>query len=463
MFSVVSRASPQSGRIAPQMDHIARKKKRMTPFQTIILGFAAVVLVGALILMLPISSAQGNFTPFHEALFTSTSAVCVTGLVIHDTGTYWSYFGKSVILLLIQVGGLGVITVAASFALLSGRKISLLQRSTMEEAIAAPKVGGIVRLTGFILKATFLMEFAGAVAMMPVFIKDHGPSGIFMAFFHSVSAFCNAGFDVMGKSSGAFSSLTSYSSSIVINVVIMLLIIIGGIGFLTWEDVYTNKFHLKRYRMQSKVIFTVTGILILLPAVFFFIFDLSDLPMKERILGSFFQAITPRTAGFNTYDLTALSGVGKAIMIALMLIGGSPGSTAGGMKTTTLAVLFASTAAVFSRQEEPHMFGRRIENHVVRYASAILIMYITLFSIGAMLISGIDKVPIDKCFFETASAVGTVGLSQGITPSLSVGSHIILMVLMFLGRVGGLTVIFAAISGNHPRMSKLPQERITVG
>ncbi|MBO4688311.1 MAG: Trk family potassium uptake protein [Clostridiales bacterium] len=444
------------------MEHIARKKKRMTPFQTIILGFAAVVLVGALFLMLPISSAEGHYTPFHEALFTSTSAVCVTGLVIHDTGTYWSYFGQGVILLLIQIGGLGVITVAASFALLSGRKISLLQRSTMQEAISAPKVGGIVKLTGFILKATFLMECIGAVVMMPVFIKDHGPSGIFLAFFHSISAFCNAGFDIMGKTGGKYSSLTSYSSSIVINVVIMLLIIIGGIGFLTWEDIYTNKLQIKRYRMQSKVIFTVTGILILLPAVFFF-FDLSELPMKKRILGSLFQSVTPRTAGFNTYDLTALSGIGKAIMIALMLIGGSPGSTAGGMKTTTLAVLFASAASVFSRQEEPHMFGRRVENQVVRYASAILIMYITLFSIGAMAISGLDGVPIDKCFFETASAVGTVGLSQGITPSLSVGSHIILMVLMFLGRVGGLTVIFAAISGNHPRMSKLPQERITVG
>ena len=444
------------------MEHIARKKK-LTPFQTIILGFAAVVLAGALILMLPISSASGRITPFHEALFTSTSAVCVTGLVIHDTGTYWSYFGQSVILLLIQVGGLGVITVAASFALLSGRKISLLQRSTMQEAISAPKVGGIVKLTGFILKATFLIECIGAVAMMPVFIRNHGASGIFMAFFHSISAFCNAGFDIMGKTGGQYSSLISYRSDIVINVVVMLLIIIGGIGFLTWEDVYTNKIHLKRYRMQSKVIFTVTGILILLPAVFYFFFDLSDLPMKERILGSFFQSVTPRTAGFNTYDLTALSGVGKAIMIALMLIGGSPGSTAGGMKTTTLAVLFASAAAVFRRQEEPQMFGRRVDNQVVRYASAILIVYITLFSLGAMAISGLDKIPIDQCFFETASAVGTVGLSQGITPSLGVGSHIILMVLMFLGRVGGLTVIFAAISGNHPRVSKLPQERITVG
>ena len=438
-------------------------KKKLTPFQTIILGFAAVVLVGALILMLPISSSSGQITPFHQALFTSTSSVCVTGLVVHDTGSYWSYFGQSVILLLIQVGGLGVVTVAASFALLSGRKISLLQRSTMQEAIAAPKVGGIVKLTGFILKATGILELLGALIMMPVFIKDYGAKGIFMSFFHSISAFCNAGFDIMGISGTPYSSLTVYRGNIVINVVIMLLIIIGGLGFLTWEDVYTNKFHFKRYRMQSKVIFTMTGLLIFLPALFYFFRDLSGLPLKDRILASLFQSVTPRTAGFNTYNLPSLTAIGKTLMITLMLIGGSPGSTAGGMKTTTVAVLFANAISVFRRQEEPHLHGRRIDNQVVRHASTILLMYAFFFSTGALLISAIDKIPVADCLFETASAVGTVGLSQGITPALSAPSLVILMILMFLGRVGGLTIIFAAISGKHPTVSKLPQERITVG
>ena len=439
------------------------RKKKLTPFQTIILGFAAVVLAGALILMLPISSSEGNITPFHEALFTSTSSVCVTGLVVHDTGSYWSAFGQSVILLLIQIGGLGVITVAASFALLSGRKISLLQRSTMQEAISAPKVGGIVRLTGFILKATFLFELCGALIMMPVFIKDHGPIGVFMAFFHSISAFCNAGFDIMGRAGTEYSSLTSYQGNVLINVVIMLLIMIGGLGFLTWEDVYTHKLHFKRYRMQSKVIFTMTGFLVLVPAVFYFFHDLSVLPMKERVLSSLFQSVTPRTAGFNTYDLPALSGIGKTLMVTLMLIGGSPGSTAGGMKTTTVAVLFSNMISVFRRQEEPHMFGRRVENQVVRYAATILMLYAMLFSVGGLVISTIEDLPIGTCLFETASAVGTVGLSQGITPGLSAPSLVILMILMFLGRVGGLTMIFAAISGKHPTVSKLPTERITVG
>ncbi|MBO4927445.1 MAG: Trk family potassium uptake protein [Clostridiales bacterium] len=438
-------------------------KKRLTPFQTIVLGFAAVILSGALILMLPISSASGRITPFHEALFTSTSSVCVTGLVVHDTGSYWSNFGQSVILLLIQVGGLGVITVAASFAILSGRKISLLQRSTMQEAFSAPKVGGIVRLTGFILKCTFTIELIGALLMMPVFIRDNGSSGIFMAFFHSISAFCNAGFDIMGRTGASFSSLTTYRSNPLINTVIILLIIIGGLGFLTWEDIYTNRHHFKRYRMQSKVIFTMTGILVIFPALFYFFCDLTELPTGERIAASLFQSVTPRTAGFNTYDLTKLSGVGKSLMIVLMLIGGAPGSTAGGMKTTTIAVLFSNTISVFRRQEEPHLFARRIDNQVVRYASTILIIYAFLFTIGGLLISAIDDLPIGSCLFETASAVGTVGLSQGITPSLSTPSLVILMILMFLGRVGGLTLIFAAISRKNPTVSKLPQERITVG
>ena len=312
------------------MADFLHKKNKFTSFQIIILGFAAVILIGALLLMLPVSSKAGIITPFNEALFTSTSAVCVTGLVVQDTATYWSWFGQGIILILIQIGGLGVITVAASFALLSGRKISLMQRSVMQEAIAAPKVGGIVRLTGFVLKGTFLIEFIAALVMMPVFIKDFGAKGIWMAVFHSISAFCNAGFDLMGAENLKYASLTSYVSHPVINITIMLLIIIGGIGFLTWEDILKNKHRFKSYRMQTKVILTTSLILIFVPAVFFFFRDFADMPVKERIFGSVFQAVTPRTAGFNTMDLTMMTEAGQGIMIALMLTGGSPGSTAGG-------------------------------------------------------------------------------------------------------------------------------------
>ena len=275
---------------------IIRRKHRLSSFQTITLGFAGVILLGALLLMLPISTTAGCVTPFNETLFTATSAVCVTGLVVQDTGSYWSGFGQTIILVLIQIGGLGVITVAASFALLSGRKISLMQRSTMQDAISAPKVGGIVRLTRFILRGTFLIELLGALAMLPVFCRDYGWRGIWMAVFHSVSAFCNAGFDILGTASGSFPSLTEYSGNILINVVIMLLIITGGIGFLTWDDIYRNKMNFKRYRMQSKIILMTTVCLIIFPAVFFFVCDLKNLPVGERLLAAMFQSVTTRTA-----------------------------------------------------------------------------------------------------------------------------------------------------------------------
>ena len=445
------------------MADFIHKKNRFTSFQIIILGFAAVILIGALLLMLPVSSKAGIMTPFNEALFTSTSAVCVTGLVVQDTATYWSWFGQGIILILIQIGGLGVITIAVSFALLSGKKISLMQRSVMQEAISAPKVGGIVRLTGFVLKGTFLIEFIAALIMMPVFVKDYGAKGIWMAIFHSISAFCNAGFDLMGTENVKYASLTSYVSHPLINITIMLLIIIGGIGFLTWEDILKNKYRVKSYRMQTKVILTTSLILILFPAVFFFFRDFADMPMQERVLSSLFQAVTPRTAGFNTADLTMMTEAGLGIVIALMLVGGSPGSTAGGMKTTTLAVLIANTFACFRRKEDVQMFGRRIEDSAVKNAATIFMMYIVFFFGGAIVISAVEGLPFSTCLFETASAIGTVGLTIGITPGLGVVSQIILMILMFLGRVGGLTLIYAALSGSGKKISKLPQEKITVG
>ena len=445
------------------MADLIYKKKKFTSFQIIIFGFASVILVGALLLMLPIATKNRIVTPFNQALFTSTSAVCVTGLVVQDTATYWSLFGQSIILILIQIGGLGVITVAAAFALLSGRKISLMQRSTMQEAIAAPKVGGIVRLTFFVLKGTFLFEMLGALVMMPTFIHDFGVKGIWMSIFHSVSAFCNAGFDIMGMESAKFASITAYRGNLLINITIMLLIIIGGIGFLTWEDICTHKFHLKRYRMQSKVILITSVLLILGPTVYFFFVEFNDMSMKERVLSSFFQAVSPRTAGFNTTNLTTMTDIGQFIVIVLMLIGGSPSSTAGGMKTTTFAVLLATTLSTFRRKEDTQIFNRRVDDGVVRNAITILLMYIILFFSGAIMISVVEGLSLDICLYETASAIGTVGLTLGITPNLGLLSQCVLMVLMFFGRVGGLTLIYAAISGTGKKIFKLPYEKITVG
>lgn len=439
------------------------RKRRLSSFQIIILGFAGVILLGALLLMLPISATARCVTPFHEALFTATSAVCVTGLVVQDTGSYWSVFGQAVILTLIQIGGLGVVTVAASFALLSGRRISLMQRSIMQDAISAPKVGGIVRLTRFILRGTFLIELIGALAMLPVFCRDYGWRGIWMAVFHSISAFCNAGFDILGTNNNLYPSLTGYVQNPVINITIMLLIITGGIGFLTWDDICENKLHFHRYRMQSKVIVIVTLMLIVLPALFFFFADFGALPLGERIQAALFQSVTPRTAGFNTVDLSAMSGASLGVMILLMLIGGSPGSTAGGMKTTTLAVLLANAAATFRRRDSAQFFGRRLDCGAVKTAATILTMYLALFFGGGVFISIYENLPLSSCLYEAASAVGTVGLTLGITPQLHIPSQMVLIALMYLGRVGGLTLIYAALSGKKTSNAKLPLEEITVG
>lgn len=440
-----------------------RRIRYLTSAQIIILGFFSIILLGALLLMLPLSAKCGRITPFSKTLFTATSAVCVTGLVVVDTGSYWSAFGQTVILLLIQIGGLGVITVASLFTMLSHQKISLMQRSIMQDAISAPQVGGVVRLTRFILRGTILIELLGAFFLLPVFLRDYGIRGVWMALFHSVSAFCNAGFDLLGTNAAPFVSISSYVGNPVVNLTIMLLIILGGLGFLTWNDIYTWRFRIHRYRLQSKIILTATAFLILLPAAFFFFEDLSSLPLQSRILASLLQSVTMRTAGFNTVELSKMSGPSQAIQIVLMLIGGSPGSTAGGMKTTTFVVLLANFIATIFQKEDAQMFGRRMEESAVKTAATIFFMYAALFFTGAVILSVYERLPLSACLYETASAVGTVGVTLGITPKLHLLSQLVLIILMFLGRVGALTLIFAAISTRTHSFAKLPQEKIAVG
>ena len=442
-----------------------RTRRHLSSFQIIIMGFAAAILVGSLLLMLPIATIDRQGACFEDALFTATSAMCVTGLVVQDTATYWSYFGQAVIIGLIQVGGLGVITLAMAITTISGRKIGIMQRNTMQEAISAPRMGGIVRLTGFILKVTACTELICAAIMFPVFYREFGlGKGIWYSIFHSISAFCNAGFDLMGVR-GEFSSLTTFVGQPVINITIMFLIVFGGIGFLTWDDIRRNRFHFRRYRMQTKVIFLVTAILIVLPAIWMYFHEYAQASMTqgERVLASFFQSATLRTAGFNTTDLTAVSEPGQALMTLLMLIGGSPGSTAGGMKTTTIAVLIACTISVFRRREDTRLLNRRIDTDTVKNAATIFLMYMCLFFFSAFAISALEDIPLLECLFETASAVGTVGLTLGITTELGTVSHIILVLLMYLGRVGGLTLVFAAVSNTYKKHSKYPKEEITVG
>lgn len=437
-------------------------KIKLTTFQIIIYAFALAVFIGSLLLCIPISSKNGTSVSYFDALFTSTSAVCVTGLVVKDTWNYWSAFGKTVILLLIQIGGLGIVTVTLLIFMLSGRKISLSQRLIMKDAISADRVGGILRLTSFIIKLTLAFETVGSLIMYPVFSKEYGSvKGLGYAVFHSVSAFCNAGFDLMG-SYGDFSSLCPYKDNIIINLTIMMLIVCGGLGFLTWKEISVNKFNWHRYSLQSRSVLFMTILLILVPAVFFFTVEFQTLPMRERLLSSFFQSITTRTAGFNTQSLDNLSDNGKMIMIILMLIGGAPGSTAGGMKVTTIIVLVASAFSTFKDSNVTSLFRRTIRNEIIKKAAALFFMYSALFISSAMIISQVEKIPILTCLYETASAIGTVGLSLGITPTLSILSRSILIFLMFFGRVGGMTVVFAAITYKQTQ-GKYPTEDISIG
>ncbi len=440
-----------------------KKRFRLTGAQLILLGFAAMILIGALLLMLPISSQERKFTPFINALFTATSAGCVTGLVVYDTATYWSVFGKVVLFILIQMGGLGIITMTIIFFRMAGKKIGLVGRSTMQEAVSAPQIGGIIRMTGRIVRMTLIFETLGALALLPVFIRDFGLlKGIFYAVFHSVSAFCNAGFDLMGHVE-QFSSFTFYAKEPLINTVLIALILIGGMGFLTWDDVRNHGWKLKRYSTQSKVILTTALVLIILPAVYFFFADYSAYPIGERALRSLFQSVTTRTAGFNTSDQASLSPISLMLTTGLMLIGGAPGSTAGGMKMTTIAVIMIAALSVFRRKKNAAVYHRRISADTIRNALAIFVLYLFLFLLGGCLLSLFEGLPLWQTLFESASAVGTVGLTTGITPGLGTASKIILSFLMFAGRVGGLTLIFAAVSTRDNGNMQYPEDRISVG
>ncbi len=436
-------------------------KHRITSFQTIAIGFILFILAGTALLMIP--GAAKVPVSFMDCLFTAVSAVCVTGLVVLDTASSWNPLGQGIILLLIQIGGMGVVTAALTLSFISGRRIGLKQRSIMQESISAPQVGGIVRLTRFIVITTFCVELSGALLLLPSFVPEFGwKRGLWYALFHSVSAFCNAGFDLMGIR-GPYSSMTTFEQNIPVNLVLILLIIIGGIGFLVWNDFREHGFHFRQYRLQTKIVLLTSGILILLGTLWLFSFELEDLAPGQRILPALFQSVTLRTAGFNTVDLNRISGGGQSLMILWMLIGGSPGSTAGGMKTTTVAVLLLTAVSVFRQRHDVDCFGRRIADSVLRNAVALLVMYILLFFIGGVLISRLENLPLLSCLFESASALGTVGLSLGITEQLGTTSRIILILLMFSGRVGGLTLIYAAHALRPSSGSTRPLEKITVG
>ena len=441
-----------------------RTVRRLTGPQVILMGFLILVLAGAVLLMLPISTKDHTVTPFIDSLFTAVSAGCVTGLIVKDTQTSWSLFGQVVILALIQVGGMGVLTMTTFFTKLMGRNIDIRSRAAMQEAVSAPNMGDIAKLTDFIVKGTVLFEGLGAVLVMPVFVKDFGlAKGIWYSVFMSISAFCNAGFDLMGSAGGECSSLTFYADNPIVNIVFIALILTGGIGFLTWSDICTYKFDFRKYSTQSKIIIISELFLIIIPAMYFYLYELTGAPTGTRLLEALFCAVSPRTAGFNTIDYNDFSGCGIAITIILMLIGGAPGSTAGGMKITTVAIMWAAMISVLRHEKAPALFKRRITHDTVASAVAVFFLDMHLFLVGAITIATIEHLPLVTTLFECASAVATVGLTMGITSGLSAASKLILIFIMYGGRVGGLTLVFAATGRKSTMNDKYPSDSVAVG
>ncbi|RBP37421.1 TrkH family potassium uptake protein [Garciella nitratireducens] len=444
------------------------RKIKFTYTQIIVLGTFALIFLGAILLSLPISARNGVRTPFINSLFTASSAFCVTGLIVYDTYTHWSLFGQIVILMLIQIGGLGFMTIITLFSLILKRRIGLKERRLLMESANTLNIGGIVRLVKKIIKRTFIIEGMGAILLTIRFYQKMGLlESIYYGIFHSISAFCNAGFDLMGKYQ-PFSSLTKYCGDIGVNLTIMSLIVIGGLGFLVWEDILENKLSFYKYHLHSKIVITVTIILIIGGALLFYIWEennsMVNMSIYERILASLFQSVTPRTAGFNTINQNNLSESGSLLTMLLMIIGGSPGSTAGGIKTTTFAVLIIGSISSAKKTSEITIYKRKLEKDALKKACSIAIIYMTIALVFIMILCSIENFSLKQISFEVFSALSTVGLTMNVTSNLTSNvSKLILSLLMYGGKVGVLSLAAALSEKKEIIQLSRPAEKIVIG
>jgi len=445
-----------------QMPKAGRSTTRLIAF-----GFALIIVIGTLLLSLPFATRTGE-TNLLTSLFTATSATCVTGLVAADTYQNWTIFGQLVILCMIQVGGLGFMTIGVYISVLLKRRIGLQERATLHESVNTLEIAGVVRLVKKIVQGTFIIEGIGALLLATRFIPRFGvANGIYFSIFHSISAFCNGGFDLMGIDE-AYSSLVSFEGDFLVNVVICLLILIGGIGFIVWDDVLKHKWHFKKYLLHSKIVLVSTLTLTIAGTVLFLIFENSatfaGMTPVQKLLGALFASVTPRTAGFNTVDTGAMSNAGVLLTMLLMFIGGSPGSTAGGAKTTTMVVLMFYAVAMIRGREDINLFGRRLTGEIVKKANAVVVINFSLAFAAACIIMAIQPaISMPDVVFEVLSAINTVGMTTGITRELGVFSKLIIAVLMYCGRLGSLS--FALVFAKKPAVNHIrePQEKIIVG
>ena len=446
---------------------LIKKSKNLSGTQLLAIGFFLLIMCGALLLMLPISSRDGTWTPFMTALFTATSASCVTGLILVDTYTHWSTFGQIIIISLIQIGGLGFITIGTAVALLLRRKIGLKERGWIKESFNVLDIGGVARLIRLVLKGTLLFEAVGAIILSLRFYPKMGlGQAIYYGIFHSISAFCNAGFDLMGRYE-PYSSFTSYYDDPFVNFTICALILIGGLGFIVWSDIREHKWHFRKYALQTKMVLSASAVLVFGGALLFYIIEgdklFADMDMTGKICSSFFCAVTPRTAGFNTTDTGALSEGGKLLSIILMFIGGGSGSTAGGVKMATVFVLLLHLRSTLLRTTGTNIFGRRIEDSTVTKASALLCTYLFCSLAATLAICSMQNFAIGDTLFEVISAICTVGMTTGITRDMNLVSQIILVFLMYIGRLGSLSFALSFTDHKKPTHIMQPVERISIG
>lgn len=438
--------------------------RRPNAVQTLALGFALLILAGACLLSLPIASRTGGSIPWTDAVFTAASACCVTGLTVYDTATRFTPFGQAVVLLLIQIGGLGFVTASLPAALLSRRRVGLRQRALLQDSVGALQLGGVVRLARRALLVTAVCEGAGAVLLTLWFCPRYGlGKGLWMAVFHSVSAFCNAGFDLLGTGR----SLTTAAGEPLLNLVLMALIICGGLGFLVWDDILTHGKHFRLWRLHSKMAFTVTALLFALGgAAFYFLeadhaFAGADGP--TRALMAAFQSVTARTAGFATADQSALSQGGVLLMLLLMFVGAASGSTGGGVKVNTFAVLALSVRARIRRQDDVNVFRRRLDEADMQKAASTASLYFIGVLAGCMVLC-VQGAGLTDALYETFSAMSTVGLSRNLTASLPLVSKWTVILMMFAGRVGSMSVVMAITRGRAAQNSlRYVPERILIG
>ncbi len=450
---------------------IVLNKRRISTAQYIALGFMLIILTGAVILMFPFCSRNGETTDFLTTLFTATSATCVTGLVRVDTYEHWNMLGQLIIITLIQIGGMGFVTVGVWFATFMRKRIDLANRGRMQESVNALQINGIVELTKRIVKIVFACEGIGAVCLSFFFIPRLGFfKGLYYSIFHSISAFCNAGFDLMSgysDTSETYTSLTELSDNLWVNIVIVSLIVIGGIGFMVLGDIFKKKWNIKKYRLQTKMVIVTTFALIAGGAVLFFILEYNNLEvgmsLKEKILTSIFSSVTARTAGFNTVDTGSLTDASKYLTIILMFIGASPGSTAGGIKTTTLMIMVLYMFHSLRGHDETTVFGRRFSLETLNKALLVFIINISCGIVGTLVVSALNDFPLSDVMFECFSAIGTAGMSTGITRDLDVISQVVVILLMFLGRIGSMTFAMAFMESKSTNSISLPIEEVSVG